>query len=296
MIGKLDALEVRDTFGDAVMKRIPIILLLQSVLLGIASADLSVFAASSTTEAMKEIATAFKQSGGETLHFNFSGSGTLARQIDAGAPADVFISANSKWMDWLEKQSAIQKDTRFNLIANSLVLIASNRHEESRTGNKEPRNGEGTEPLRQSKFLDRNSAVPSGRVAVGNFKSVPAGMYAEEALAHMGWLDALRPNLVMGSNVRTVLMYVERGEVAAGIVYSSDARASGKVTILGTFPADSHSPILYPAAACSDKDEVFQFLEFLKTDEVKAILQKHGFAEPMVTLKHKATVLNSSDV
>jgi molybdate transport system substrate-binding protein len=238
------------------MKIFPIILFIQCTLLSLASADLSIFAASSTTEAMKEIATAFKQSGGERIHFNFAGSGTLARQIDAGAPADVFISANIKWMDWLGKQAAIQKETRFNLAANSLVLIA---------------------PSGSNLTFDGNM---DGRVAVGNFKSVPAGIYAEEALTHMGWLAELRPNLVMGSNVRTVLMYVERGEVAAGIVYSSDAKASGKVLILGTFPADSHSPIVYPAAACSDKDSALKFLEFLKSDKAQTILHKHGFTNP----------------
>ncbi len=219
-------------------------------------AKLTVFAAASLTDAMKELAGVYEENTDGSILFNFASSGTLARQIDAGAPVDLFISANKKWMDWLEEKGAIQNSSRFNLAANSLVLIA---------------------PPGSSLTFDGNF---SGRVAVGDFKSVPAGMYAKEALTYMGWFEAVQPNLVMGSNVRTVLMYVERGEVSAGIVYASDAKASGKVPIIGTFPPASHSPIIYPAAACSEKESALAFLEFLKTDTAEAILLKHGFIAP----------------
>ena len=218
-----------------------------------ASAQITVFAASSTTEAMKEIGKCFTEETGNKVRFNFASSGTLARQIEAGAPADVFISANIEWMDHLEKRHAIQTSSRFNLAKNALVLIAPK--------------GSG---------LAFDGAI-TGRVAVGEFNSVPVGIYAKEALEHMGWLDALKPNLVMGANARIALMYVERGEAAAGIVYATDARASEKVVVIGTFPEESHSPILYPAAACSENEAARVFMHFLQSPEVKSILNKHGF-------------------
>ena len=177
----------------------------------------------------------------------------MARQIEAGAPADIFISANEEWMDDLAKKSLIQTNTRFNLAANSLVLIA---------------------PGGSTLAFDGNI---KGRLAVGDFNSVPAGIYAREALSAMGWLDALKSRLVMGTNVRTVLMYVERGEVAAGIVYATDAQASEKVVTVGTFPNESHSAILYPAAACSTHETVPAFMNFLRSPEAQSILSQNGF-------------------
>lgn len=219
----------------------------------VAQAKLTVFAASSMADAMKELASAFEEGGGEAVRFNLASSGALARQIAAGAPADVFVSANAKWMDWLEEKNCIVRASRFDLAANALVMIAP-------AGSRLPFDGQ-----------------VEGRLAVGDFKSVPAGMYAKEALTATGWLDRLRPNLVMASNVRTALLYVERGEVAAGIVYATDARASGKISVIGTFPEESHSPIVYPAAACSANTEAEPFLAFLKSTAAKQILTRHGF-------------------
>lgn len=239
--------------------------------------DLTVFAAASTSDVMKAIASAYEKHYNEQVRFNFASSGALAMQIDAGAPADLYISANVKWMDWLESKRHIEHTSRFDLAANQLVLIVSNQYDESRTRNKEPQNHEGRETLLHSTFLDRSSAVPAGRIAAGDFRSVPAGMYAEESLRALGWLEPLRPNLVMTSNVRTALLYVERGEVTAGIVYATDALASDKVKIIGTFPDKSHSPIVYPVASCSQKNTAETFLMFLKTDTAKQILKRHGF-------------------
>ena len=235
------------------MKSSRTILFLLVAAVATAEAKISVFAAASTTDAMKEIAAAYRTGGGEKVWFNFASTGTLARQIGAGAPADVFVSANAKWMDWLEARAAIQTDSRFNFAANALVLVAP-------SGSKLAFDGK----------ID-------GRVAVGDFKSVPAGMYAEEALKAMGWLDHLHPKLVMASNVRTALLYVERGEAAAGIVYATDAMASGRVEVVGTFPAGTHSPIVYPVAAVSENKTAPGFLEFLKSSTAKRILEKHGF-------------------
>ncbi len=237
------------------MKTAPTILFIMLLTLQVHAA-LSVFAAASTTDAMKELAAGFEEAGGEKIRFNFASSGALARQIDAGAPADIYISANTKWMNWLEQKGVTQKTTRFNLAANTLVLAA---------------------PHGSALRFDGKL---TGRVATGDVKSVPAGMYAQEALEYMGWLSDWRPNLVMASNVRTALLYVQRGEVAAGIVYATDAKAAG-LPVVGTFPAESHSPILYPAAACSNKDSAARFLAFLQSDAAKAILKKHGFKTTM---------------
>ncbi len=222
-----------------------------------ARAAISVFAAASTTDAMKELAAAYEAAGGEAVRFNFASSGALARQIEAGAPADVFVSANVKWMDWLEGKSAVQSGSRFNLAANTLVLTAP--------------------PGSDVKF---DGTVP-GKVAVGELKSVPAGMYAQEALEHMGWFSEWKPHFVQASSVRTALLYVQRGEVSAGIVYATDAKAAG-LPVVGTFPPDSHRPIIYPAAAVTGKESAAAFLAFLKTESAAAILNQHGFAEPGV--------------
>jgi molybdate transport system substrate-binding protein len=216
-------------------------------------AQITVFAASSTTEALQELGRSYTIIYGEKIQFNFASSGTLARQIEAGAPADIFISANERWMDYLATRSLIQQPTRFEFARNSLVLIA---------------------PLGSSMEFDGNV---DGRLAVGELKSVPSGIYAKEALAYMGWFDALKPKLIQGSNVRTVLMYVERGEVAGGIVYATDALASDKIVLVGTFPEISHTPIIYSAAACSKNKSTEHFLNFLKSPEVKAILKQYGF-------------------
>ncbi|QBG48118.1 molybdate ABC transporter substrate-binding protein [Verrucomicrobia bacterium S94] len=192
------------------MKLIPTLLFILS-LTASTHAGLSVFAAASTTDAMKELAAAYEENGGETVRFNFASSGALARQIEAGAPADLFVSANVKWMDWLEEKSAVQNGTRFNLAANSLVLTAP--------------------PVSTVKF---DGTVP-GKVAVGELKSVPAGMYAKEALEHLGWYREWKPQLVQASSVRTALLYVQRGEVSAGIVYATDAKAAG-LPVVGIFP------------------------------------------------------------
>jgi len=238
-----------------VVKSLPAILLFLIASQNALLSEITVFAAASTTDVMKSLAAAYKESDGETVRFNFASSGALARQIDAGAPADVFISANVKWMDWLEKKSVIRKETRFNFAANTLVLVAPS-----------------------DSMLKFNGAI-DGRIAVGDFKSVPAGMYAEEALKSMRWMDAWRPWLIMTSNARTALMYIERKEVAAGIVYATDVQAATGLVIIGTFPAASHSPIIYPAAACAEDASADRFLSFLQTEPAKAILKEFGFAE-----------------
>ncbi len=206
---------------------------------------------------MRELATSFEKSSNNKIRFNFASSGALARQIEAGAKADLFISANIKWMDWLQEKESINSSTRSDLFANSLVLVA-------------PR----------GKPIAFNENI-NGRIAVGNFKSVPVGMYAQEALDYMGWLNPLRPNLVMTSNARMTLLYIERGEVSAGIVYATDAQQSDRVTVAGTFPPESHAPIIYPVACLKDaSDSANEFLKFMQSEIGKAIWIRHGFLIP----------------
>jgi len=225
-----------------------------------ASAGLTVFAASSTTEVMKELAAAYTGRTGEEIRFNFAASGALARQIDAGAPADLYVSANAKWMDWLEGKQLLAADTRTTVAGNTLVLVA---------------------PAGSSLIYQDTPGNLQGRLAVGDFRSVPAGAYAEAALQSMGWMDQVKDRLVMGANVRTVLMYVERGEVDAGIVYQTDALLSDKVKIIGTFPADSHPPIVYPAACLKNSaPSAMEFLAFLKSEEAQIIFKHSGFTCP----------------
>lgn len=218
-------------------------------------AEINIFAASSLSDAMKALAEKYSDKEEVAIRFNFSSSGTLARQIESGAPADIFISANIQWMNWMESRHLILANSRMNLAGNKLVMIAP-----------------------KGSPLTFNGQVP-GRIAVGELNSVPAGMYAKEALEYMGWLEDLKSKIVMGSNARTVLMYVERGEADAGIVYDSDAKSSAKIMTVGVFPDNVHRPIIYPAAACSTHAEALNFLDFLKTEEAKEILRKLGFSE-----------------
>lgn len=220
-------------------------------------AELTVFAAASTTDVMNELAEKFKAVGGESIRFNFASSGALARQIDAGAPVDVYVSANTKWMNFLAGKELLIGETRADVVKNVLVLAA---------------------PIDSSMTYEGFPGNLKGMLAVGDFKSVPAGTYAEASLETLGWLDEVQEKLVKGTSVRTVLMYVERGETDAGIVYMTDAMQSDKVKVIGRFPADSHPPIVYPAACLKGSDTAARaFLDFIQSPEGKAVWEKYGF-------------------
>lgn len=209
---------------------------------------LLVLAAASTTDALTEVAEKFTERTGYTVRFSFASAGALARQIQSGAPSDLFLSANEKWIEALGGR--VEPPVR--VLKNRLVLIVPKGR-----------------PLGK---IDR--------LAVGDLRSVPAGMYAEEALKYTGQLEAFRPKMVMASSVRAVLMFVERGEVDAGIVYATDARISDKVDVVSVFSEESHSPIRYPAAVCraSKHPEVArEFLEFLQSPGAIAVFERHGF-------------------
>ena len=233
---------------------------------GAAGREVTVFAAASLTNALTEIGTLYEAKGHGKAVFSFASSSTLAKQIESGSPADVFISANEEWADHLEKKNLLMPGTRVNLLRNTLVVVAP----------AEPAPKEMTAITAES----LNAVLgKDGRLAVGDPAHVPAGKYAEEALKKLGAWDSLKDRLAPAKDVRAALVLVERGEAPLGIVYATDAAVTKNVKVVATFPADSHAPIVYPAAltGTADKAGGSQFLDFLKTPEARAVFEKHGF-------------------
>jgi molybdate transport system substrate-binding protein len=198
---------------------------------------------------------------GTAVTYNYGGSGTLVRQIEQGAPVDVFFSAAEKQMDELAAQNLIVADTRRDLVGNALVLIAP---------------AQGT----QLHTFQELSGPAVKTIALGETGTVPAGMYARQTLEHLGLFSALEKKIVYAKDVRAVLTYVETGNADAGMVYQTDANTSHKVRVVAVAPADSHDPILYPAAVLrdsKDKAAARAFLEFLQGPDARAVFQKYGF-------------------
>jgi molybdate transport system substrate-binding protein len=228
---------------------------------GSAQTTLTISAAASLKDALAETETAYRQSHANVdFSNNLGSSGTLAAQIDQGAPADVFLSAAAKPMDELEANGLIVVGTRRNLLRNSLVLIA---------------------PL-DSKLRDFQGLADSSirLIALGDPASVPAGQYGRQTLIALHLLDKLNSKFVFAKDVRQVLTYVETGNADAGLVYATDAQASGKVRVVATAPESSHDPIVYPAAVVkgTHNDEAARrFVEYLGNPAANAIFVKHGF-------------------
>jgi molybdate transport system substrate-binding protein len=196
---------------------------------------ITVFAAASLKTALDGLADEYQRATGVTVSLSYAASSALAKQIEAGAPAELFISADTDWMDYLAAKSLIQNDSRVTLLGNSLVLIVPA--------------GSASTPVALKPGLDLLPLLGTdGRLAVALVDSVPAGRYARAALTSLGAWPALEPRLVQAENVRAALTLVARAEAPAGIVYATDALAEPKVRQLGTFPADSHPAIVYPAA------------------------------------------------
>ena len=236
-----------------------------------AAGQVTVFAAASTTDAVRTVLTAFRETHPQTsVRTSFAASSTLAKQIARGAPADLFLSANVGWMDYLEKRGAIDADSRIDLLGNRLVLVAP----------------ADTEVASDRQNLPQNLPRMLGerRLAIGDPAHVPAGIYAKQALRSLGQWDQLRQRTANAADVRAALALVGRGEAAAGIVYATDARISDKVRTLATLPADSHPPIDYPLAriAGADRPAVDALYAFLQSKRARAIFRDHGFtvAEP----------------
>jgi molybdate transport system substrate-binding protein len=232
-----------------------------------ASADaITVAAAISLKEALVDIAQSYKTDTGESVQFTFASSGQLMAQVKNGAPIDLFISAAARQVDDLAKANAIDDNTRRIIAGNDLVLIV-------------PANAK-SPPTSFKDLADPKHR----RIALGEPRTVPAGEYAAQALAALKLTDAIKSRTVYANNVRQVLDYVERGEVAAGLVYATDAKAAGdKVRIIDRAPPDTHTPITYPAAVVSaskQKDAAQKFLTYLTSARAQKLLATHGFTEP----------------
>jgi molybdate transport system substrate-binding protein len=227
------------------------------------AADVTVFAAASLTDALNEIGTAYQKQTGHTAGMSFAASSVLARQIANAQGADVFISADTEWMDYLDKRSLLAPGTRKNLLDNHLVLIApadSKLH------------------LTVAPGFDILGALHGGRLALADPESVPAGKYAKAALTTLGVWNAVAGQLAPAENVRVALAYVARGETPLGIVYTTDARAEPRVRVVGSFPDNTHPPIVYPAALTKEaKPLAREFLDYLKSPAAAAVFRKAGF-------------------
>ena len=225
---------------------------------------LTVFAAASMKNALDDIDTAFTARTGIKVNASYAASSTLARQIEQGAPADIFVSADTDWMDYAVGKKTINAATRSNLLGNSIVLIAP---KDSRIDN-----------VTIGQGFDLAKLAGDGKIATGDVKSVPVGKYAKAALEKLGAWKAAEPKFAMAESVRAALTLVARGEAVLGIVYSTDAKVEPGVKIVGTFPADSHPPIIYPVAATSTaKPEAKQYLDYLHSSAAKMLLEKYGF-------------------
>lgn len=230
-----------------------------------APVELTISAAASLTDSLQEIQTLYQQQHPNvTLTFNFAASGTLQKQIEQGAPADLFFSAGSKQMEALISANLIDKAHEKDLLANDLVLVVPK---------------DSSVALTSPKDLT-NEAIK--KLAVGTPESVPAGMYAKQTLEKAGLWDSLQSKIVLTKDVKQVLSYVETGNAEAGFVYKTDAMDSNGVKVAFTTDADSHDPILYPAgvvSATTHPEEVAAFYDYLQTDEAQAIFEKHGFTK-----------------
>lgn len=225
---------------------------------------LVVFAAASLQTALDQIAPLFAQQNGAAPSISYGSSGILAKQIEQGAPADVFISADTKWIDYLDKAKLLAAGTRRNLLGNDLVLV-------------EP--ADGNTALKIAPGFDLAGAADDGKIAVCTVDSCPGGIYAKEALQKLGSWNAVAPKLAQASNIRDALKLVARGEAKFGIVYGTDAKAEPKVKVVGVFPAESHSPIVYPVAviASSKNPDAAAFEAFLSSQAAAKILKEQGF-------------------
>lgn len=227
--------------------------------------QLTVFAAASLTDAMKDVSAEWVAAGHPELRLSFGASSTLARQIEQGAPANVFASADVKWMAYLTEKNLIAPDTRKDLLGNDLVLVVPSDkplHVAIETG------------------FDLMSLLGStGRLATGDPAHVPVGIYAEQALRKLGLWDKVELRLARTDDVRSALLLVERGEAPAAIVYGTDAAASSCVSVAGIFPASSHDAITYPFAVtkAGDTPDARGLMTFLAGPQARAIFVKRGF-------------------
>lgn len=235
-----------------------------------AAEGVTVFAAASLQTALDEIAAGWEAETGNDVTLSYAGTPQIAQQIAQGAPADLILAASTDWMDELDAQGFLEPDTRRDLLGNALVLIA---------------HGEAP-PVEIGPGLDLSALLNGGKLAMALVDSVPAGVYGKEALTSLGLWDATAPQVAQAENVRAALALVSTGEAPLGIVYASDAIAAQgageAVSVLGTFPDDSHAPITYPAALVAGRANpaAAQFLDHLASPEARAVFEAQGFTVP----------------
>ena len=256
MLGKNSALAAL-VFSIAFAAQLPVYAQVQSV---------TVFAAASLKTALDDVAAQWHKETGKTVRISYAASGALAKQIEAGAPADMFISADVPWMDYLAEHNLIKPETRRNLLGNALVLVAPSESK--------------AQPMQIDARTDLLGLLgKDGRLAMGQPKSVPAGAYAEQALTALGLWSKVKDRIAQTESVRAALVFVARGEAPLGIVYRSDAHAEPKVKVLGTFPQSSHPPIVYPIAmvAASVNPDAKAFYDYLASPAASAIFKREAF-------------------
>ncbi|HVU20258.1 MAG TPA: molybdate ABC transporter substrate-binding protein [Rhizomicrobium sp.] len=231
--------------------------------IAVRAADITVFAAASLADVLQKAADSYKAKTGKDVAVSFAASSVLAKQIEASGGADMFVSADEDWMNYLDGKGLIQKNTRQDLLGNHLVLIAPG--------------GLGIR-VRIAPHFDLAKVVGNGKIGIADPASVPAGKYAKASLTALGTWDSVQGHIAPAENVRVALSYVARGEAPLGIVYTTDAMAEPRVKIVGQFPDSTHAPILYPVALTKDaRADAQGFLAYLKTPEGSGIFRKAGF-------------------
>jgi molybdate transport system substrate-binding protein len=229
-----------------------------------AAEAVTVFATASLKNALDDVAAAWEEATGNEATIAYAASSALAKQIEEGAPADIFISASEDWMDAIEASGHVRGGTRRDLLGNALVLVA---------------HGRDAPAVAIAPGFDIAGLLGGGKLAMALVDAVPAGVYGKAALTSLGVWDAVEPHVAQADNVRAALALVAAGEAPYGIVYRTDAAAEHDVTLVGTFPAGSHPPIVYPAAVTADASSpvAAAFLDFLLTPEAAARFERHGF-------------------
>jgi molybdate transport system substrate-binding protein len=231
-----------------------------------AQPEVTVYAAASLTNALEDLAKAYDAAKGGKTKFSFASSSTLIKQIQAGAPAQIFVSADEKWMDYASAKDLIEKASVKKPIGNKLVLIAPASSKLDKV---------------DIKGSDLAKLLGDGRLATGDPDHVPVGLYAKEALQKLGQWTAIEPRLARADSVRGALAFVETGEVPLGIVYETDAKVSAKVKIVGELPADTYKPVVYPFAIVKGQDNtaVRGFYDYITGDAGLAVFTKYGFSK-----------------
>ncbi len=225
--------------------------------------ELLVFAAASLTNALDEIGAAYTRQTQRPVKFSYAASSALARQLEAGARADVFFSADIEWMDYAQAHKLIDRSSRRNVLSNRLVLVAP---------------ADSRAELKIAPGFALAAALGNGRLATGDPDTVPAGRYARSALMSLGVWNEVATRLVRADNVRSALAFIARGETPLGIVYETDARIEKRVRIVDFFPADSHPPVVYPVAMTAEaRPSARQFIEFLQSAAAQQAFERYGF-------------------